>query len=208
VVKDKKSSEPPVKKPKLNSELTFSCLYCNESFQKPSDLIGHTEKRHSNEETEDKNGTQETFYDDDEDDDDFDSRFLEPICELNDVEGGHVDSGEDIEDQIPTVEVPVSRGRGRRREIDDVEIEIINSSGDCFFACGICDKPYKYTGDLAKHVRSSHALNNPYSCSICSKAFTHIGSLVIHHRIHTGDRPYSCSECGECGINLKIFNYH
>jgi KRAB domain-containing zinc finger protein len=79
------------------------------------------------------------------------------------------------------IKLPQGPGRGRRREIDDAEMEAINSSGDCFFQCTLCDKSYKFAGDLAKHVRS-HTLNRPYQCSICEKSFTHIGSLNTHLR--------------------------
>ncbi|XP_066454461.1 oocyte zinc finger protein XlCOF7.1-like isoform X6 [Eleutherodactylus coqui] len=36
-----------------------------------------------------------------------------------------------------------------------------------------------------------------YSCSECGKCFAQKSHLVEHQKIHTGERPYSCSECGK-----------
>lgn len=84
------------------------------------------------------------------------------------------------------IKIPQGPGRGRRREINEIEMDSINSGGGCFFSCSVCDKVYKYAGDLAKHVRS-HTMNRCYQCALCGKNFTHIGSLNTHLRIHSGE---------------------
>ncbi|CRK96836.1 CLUMA_CG009879, isoform A [Clunio marinus] len=92
------------------------------------------------------------------------------------------------------LKVPKGPGRGRRKEIDEKELEIDRSNGVCLFSCNRCDETFKYAGDLAKHVRS-HTISSPYQCSICQRKFTHIGSLNTHLRIHSGERPYKCNQC-------------
>lgn len=95
--------------------------------------------------------------------------------------------------ESPSIKLPQGPGRGRRREMNEQEMDIVNS-GVCFFQCTVCDKSYKFAGDLAKHVRS-HTISSPYQCSICLRKFTHIGSLNTHLRIHSGERPYKCINC-------------
>ena len=97
-----------------------------------------------------------------------------------------------LENTSPSIKVPPGPGRGRRKEMNVLELEMDRSNGVCLFSCNKCDASYKYAGDLAKHVRS-HTISSPYQCSICQRKFTHIGSLNTHLRIHSGERPYKVS---------------
>ena len=42
-----------------------------------------------------------------------------------------------------------------------------------------------------------HTKVKVYKCDICTKKFSLKGGLVDHFRIHLGEKPYGCAECGK-----------
>ncbi|NWZ17787.1 ZN182 protein, partial [Agelaius phoeniceus] len=45
-------------------------------------------------------------------------------------------------------------------------------------------------------------------CPLCGKGFRTNCQLVVHHRTHTGERPYECGQCGKSFSSNSQLIFH
>ncbi len=71
--------------------------------------------------------------------------------------------------------------------------------GEKPYQCILCEKTFKTSDNLQRHIRIIHTGEMPYQCivSLCDKIFTTPSTLQSHRSINTGDLACECKEYGK-----------
>ncbi|KAL3877740.1 hypothetical protein ACJMK2_035403 [Sinanodonta woodiana] len=75
--------------------------------------------------------------------------------------------------------------------------------------CKVCGKKFLGTGEkgIKPHMRI-HSGERPFSCTICSKSFSDLSNLRYHTKLHQDYRPFKCTLCGKEFTRNRELNKH
>lgn len=79
------------------------------------------------------------------------------------------------------------------------------------YSCPSCDKKYKDSGTLKRHMTRNHMQHKRqrnFICENCGKGFFSKSDVKIHMRTHTGETPYGCSLCSLRFTQISALQRH
>lgn len=77
--------------------------------------------------------------------------------------------------------------------------------------CSKCDRVFRQTSNLRKHLRVSHESYRPHRCETCGKCFPFLSSLKEHWLTHSRamlERVHTCEVCGKAFTRASGLRKH
>lgn len=77
--------------------------------------------------------------------------------------------------------------------------------------CLKCDRVFRQTSNLRKHLRVNHESYRPHRCETCGKCFPFLSSLKEHRLIHSRaalERVHTCEVCGKAFTRASGLRKH
>ncbi|XP_064787319.1 zinc finger and SCAN domain-containing protein 5A-like [Oncorhynchus masou masou] len=100
----------------------------------------------------------------------------------------------------PSTPPPLPHDLEKQMRTCSVKLEDLRLVGHChrrLHICWDCGKIFHRKRKLRWHRRLIHTGEKPYCCSQCHRAFSLRKNLKHHQRAHTGEKPYHCKDCGK-----------
>ena len=76
------------------------------------------------------------------------------------------------------------------------------------YECSACNKKFFNKAKLNTHYRARHEGILNFKCKECGKGFINSFTLQIHSVVHTGERPYTCDQCGKSYTQVPHLKRH
>ncbi len=164
----------------------FVCQYCNISFYKERDKVGHVNNVHLMVRPF-KCSVCDKAY----------ARKYDLVVHMRNHTGEKLHGCQHCEKQFTS-------------QTDKTCHERRVHTGEKPYSCSKCDKHFYTSSDKNQHDAKKHSKTPRvcYPCLYCGKLFSMKLSLKDHENIHTGEKPYKCKSCDEIFASSATLRNH